>query len=109
MGRTGSGNRLHGACGPSTLAKFMAANIREESLAWLIGIWELSLTMALVIWLLSRPALFCLYYPVLGVSSHQRDAVAIVDWLASSRRERSLNLALVDGQLGQKELKHFSD
>jgi hypothetical protein len=40
---------------------------------------------------------------------HTHDAAAIVNWLSTSHRERSLNLALTDGKLGIQELKHYSD
>ena len=76
---------------------------------WLLGALEVLLSIALVLWLLTLPVLFRAYYPVLKISKHTHDAAAVVDWLSTSHRERSLNLALTDGKLGIQELKHYSD
>jgi integral membrane protein (TIGR01906 family) len=87
----------------------MTARLTEQLTAWSLGVLEVILGMALSLWLLTSPALFRIYYPTLSVSAHARDAAAILDWLATNYRERSLNLALADAKLTQKELTHYSD
>jgi uncharacterized membrane protein len=77
--------------------------------AWLVGGLEVALIMASTIWLLTSPALFRWYYPRLNFSSHTHDAAAIVDWLSTDYRERTLGLATHDRKLDMQELKHYSD
>jgi uncharacterized membrane protein len=78
-------------------------------LAWLLGGLEVLLALVMTVWILSVPAVFDVYYSLLNVSPHRQDASRIVKWLSSTQRERTLNLALIEGQLGPKELKHYSD
>jgi uncharacterized membrane protein len=85
------------------------AALRERIVAWLLGSFEVLFCMAVTLWLLTSPALFSRYYPPLHISRHTRDAEAIVKWLSTSYRTRSLNLALTSGQLSSKELHHYAD
>jgi uncharacterized membrane protein len=82
---------------------------KQQTIACLLGACEVLFCMALSVWFLTLPPVFRAYYPALRVSPHEHDAAAVVSWLSSSHRERSLNLALTDGKLGEKELRHFSD
>jgi uncharacterized membrane protein len=83
--------------------------MRDKVLTWVLGGVEMLLSMAVAIWLLTSPALFRLYYPVLHISPHTHDAIAVVDWLSTNSRERSLGVAMQDRRLDNRELKHFSD
>jgi len=76
---------------------------------WLMGGLEVLLVMAAAVWLLAVPSVFRAYYPVLQPARYTQDAHAIVSWLSTSHRERSLNLALTEGKLGRKEVQHYSD
>ena len=77
--------------------------------AWLLGALEVVLIAAGTIWLLTCPAVFRLYYPALKPSSHIHDAVAVVEWLSSNYRERTLGLTMQEGRFDTQELKHYSD
>lgn len=86
------------------------SRIRTEGiLAWTLAGLSVLTIHALMVWLLTIPAVFSVYYPWLVRSGHTRDAVTVVRWLSSSQRERSLALAVTDRKLGLKELRHFSD
>lgn len=76
---------------------------------WLLGTLEFPILALLMIWLLSSPVIFRWYYPTLGFSPNTADAVAVVNWISSDHRERTLNHSLSSGQLSPKELRHFSD
>jgi hypothetical protein len=74
----------------------------QQWVAWPTGALEVLLSMALSVWLLTLPSVFGVYYPALaGISFHTRDAEAVVRWLTTSYRERSLYLAVTDRRLGQ--------
>jgi hypothetical protein len=94
--------------GPS-LATAGGVSLPLECLAWAVGLLELFLFLSVALCLLIWPPIFDKTYRALGVSAHPRDAATVVRWLSSSDRERSLNLALTEGQAGPKELHHYSD
>ena len=98
---------------PDTLNASIAcestSSVRRSWRAWVIGPFEVLFAMALIVWLLTLPALFDWYYPALRVSPHPNDASQVVRWLAGNKVERALYLATVDGKLRAKELRHFSD
>jgi hypothetical protein len=94
--------------GPS-LATAEGASLALECLAWAVGLLELFLFLSVALCLLIWPPVFGGIYRAVGVSTHPRDATTVVRWLASADRERSLNLALTEGQVGPKELHHYSD
>src|SRR5689334_21588409 len=77
--------------------------------AWAVGVLELLCAVMFVGWFLTLPAVFKTYYPALQDSHRDRDAEAVVRWLSTSHRERTLNLSLVNGRFGPKELRHYSD
>jgi uncharacterized membrane protein len=81
----------------------------EQILSWALGGLAVLTTMVVTIWLLTIPALFQYYYPLLVHSGHTSDAVTVVRWLSSQERERTLNLSVTDRKLGSKELRHFAD
>lgn len=76
---------------------------------WFLAILELALAMTLAIWCLSRPAVFSVYYPALNHGTETQDAVAVVNWLSSTHRQRSLSHALQSGQMQPKELRHYGE
>ena len=76
--------------------------------SWLIGGIEALLAFALTVWIFTWPPVFRYYYPILQDPASLPQASAIVEWLASDHRERTLNLA-VDGKLSSAELHHYSD
>ena len=80
-----------------------------RALAWALGLSELFLSIALALCLLTAPAVFGWYYRSLHVSAHDRDAEAVVRWLSSTYRQRSLALAVSEGKLQPKELRHYAD
>lgn len=89
----------------------MSAPVRrvEQILAWLVGLLEVLSCMALAAWILTLPSVFGAYYPLLGFSSHSRDAQAVVDWLQTDQRQWYLHAAVTGGELTPKELGHFAD
>lgn len=76
---------------------------------WVFGGLQVLFSMALAAWLLTLPAAFGVHYSLLRPSAHNADAKAVVQWLRTEHRTRSLNLALRDGKLTDKELRHFQD
>lgn len=81
----------------------------SPAFAWVLGGLQVLFSMALAAWLLTLPAFFGVYYSLLRPSAHDADATAVVQWLRTEHRTRSLNLALSDGKLTDKELRHFQD
>jgi len=76
-------------------------------LQWLTaGLQFLSLLTG-SIWLLSRPAVFILYYS--NPPQEARDAQAIVRWLNSQTSATEINVPLRAGHLADKETAHFAD
>lgn len=65
--------------------------------------------IALAAWLLTLPAFFRVYYPLLRFSEQSSDAERVVRWLSGDQRQRSLNLALSGGSLTARELEHYED
>jgi uncharacterized membrane protein len=76
--------------------------------AWLAGSLEMLFFATVSLWLLTAPAVFQVYYPVVQNRADLSDASVIVQWLSSDHRERSLNLEL-NGKLVPAELRHYSD
>lgn len=81
----------------------------SPAFAWVFGGLQVLFSMALAAWLLTLPAAFGVYYSLLRPSAHSADARAVVQWLRTEHRTRSLNLALRDGKLTDRELRHFVD
>ncbi|MHC1764848.1 MAG: DUF1461 domain-containing protein [Verrucomicrobiia bacterium] len=81
----------------------------SPAFAWAFGGVQVLFSMALAAWLLTLPAVFGVYYSLLRPSAHTADAKAVVQWLRTEHRTRSLSHTLRDGKLTDKELRHFSD
>jgi integral membrane protein (TIGR01906 family) len=81
----------------------------DHLVAGLMGGIQAGVSMLLAVSLLISPSCFQKYYPLLRISNHTADAQAVVDWLSTSYRQRTLSLALAEGQFSSQELQHYAD
>ena len=81
----------------------------QRWLAWGLGLVELVFCLVASVWLLFRPALFQVYYPLLRVPASRADAARVVEWIAGDEPQTALQRSLTSGRMSERELNHFQD
>lgn len=87
----------------------MGRSCSHPALAWVLAVLQVGFSLAAAVWLLTVPAVFDVYYPLVRPSADASDARALMEWLSTDYRARSLQLAVKGGTLTEKELRHYLD